>query len=204
MKLHKAYLPIAAAIVAGAVLLGRSSAQPQPTAQLPAATVAVCDVAEVFDGYTRGKQLSADFSRRGERLNVEDEERAKAIQDIESELQGLVPGSEAYESRLKEAQRLTIDREVWRRMQAAQVDRERISLTRDMYNEILAAVKKIATKKGANVVLYEKGRQEQATTLAELLQQVELEKVLYSDDAIDITSDVLTELNTAYEGSALR
>jgi Skp family chaperone for outer membrane proteins len=202
MKPRRFHLPIAAAAILGAALMGRTMAQPQAAPpQLPATRAAICDVAEVFDNYLKGKQLSTEFRQRGEKLNTEDEQRAKAIQDIDSELQGLVPGSDAYQARLKEAQKLKIEREVWRQMQVSQVDAERLTLTGQMYDEILAAVKKIAAVRGANLVLYDKHQMEQPTSLTDLLQQVELKKVLYADETIDITDDVLKELNTAYEAS---
>jgi Skp family chaperone for outer membrane proteins len=205
MKLRRLHLPVAAALIVGAVLLGKTLAQPQTVPQtvpeIPVTRAAICDVAEVFDNYLKGKQLSTEFRQRGERLNTEDEQRAKAITDIDSELQGLVPGSDAYQARQQEQQRLKIEREVWRQMQVSQVDGERLKLTGDMYDEILAAVRKVAARRGVNLVLYDKHRIDQPASLTDMLQQVELKKVLYADETIDITGDVLEELNTAYEAS---
>jgi len=207
MRHRNAYLLLAAGLLAGAVMLGSSPAQESPStssavsAPSAATTVAVCDIAQVFDNYLRGKELSAEFRDKSEKLRGEDDQRAKAISDLQGELEGLMEGSKEYEQRLSEVHRLTIERTTWRQFQTDQVDRDRLRLTRQMYDEILQAVSQVAKSKGVQVVLYHKRQDEKAENMTELLQQVELRKVLYAADSVDITDQVLQEVNKAFEAS---
>jgi len=207
MRHRNAYLLLAAGLLAGTVMLGSSLAQESPStssavsAPSAATTVAVCDVAQVFDNYLRGKELSAEFRDKSEKLRGEDDQRAKAISDLQGELEGLMEGSKEYEQRLSEVHRLTIERTTWRQFQTDQVDRDRLRLTRQMYDEILQAVTQVAKSKGVQVVLYHKRQDEKTENMTELLQQVELRKVLYAADSVDITDQVLQEVNKAFEAS---
>lgn len=168
--------------------------------QLPSASakVAVCDVAQVFDNYIRSKDLSAEFAGRGETLKAEDAQRLRAIENLQSELAGLMVGSEEYERRLNEAHRLSIDRKAWMEFQSQLAERDRLRLTKEMYDEVIATVDVIAKQRGIEIVIYRKGQEEPAESMAQLLQQVELRKVIYASDKADITDAVLLSLNEAY------
>jgi len=200
MSSSKLCVLVIVVVVACALLLSRSLAQGGPAAT-GTVTVAVCDVAQVFDGYVRGQELTAEFLKRGERLQAEDEQRLKAIDELTSELEGLLEGSKEYERRFNEIQRLKMDREVWMRYETALAERDRLRLTKEMYDEIMAVVGKIAAQRGINIVLYHKADMEKAETRAQLLQQMELRKVIYSSKAADITEDVLAAVNDAYRAN---
>ena len=183
-------------LAAGAFLLSRSSAQDGVTGGT--LKVAVCDVAQVFDGYLRGQELTSEFLERGQKLQAEDEQRLKSIDSLTSELEGLLEGSKEYESRFKQIQRLKIDRTVWMQYETALAERDRLRLTKEMYDEIMAAVRRTAVLRGTDIVLYHKREMETVETRAQLLQQMELRKVIYSSKAADITEQVLSQVNEAY------
>jgi len=185
------------ALLGGAMLFSSSMAQ---NAAIPARAtrVAVCDVGHVFDNYARRQDLNAEFARRAERLQAESDQRLKAIEDIKAELAGLMVGSEAYESRLREAERLAYERKAWIEHQTSMAERDRHRLTRQIYQQIIEAVAKVAKANGVDIVVYRKADIQPTENLAQLQQQMELRKVLYAAASTDITDGVLSELNRAY------
>ena len=197
MKKPRIYLLVIACFLACALVFSSSSAQNAPAAGSSTA-VAVCDVVQVFDNYARAKQLGSEFAERGKRLQAEDQQRVKAIENLSNELEGLMAGSKEHDQRLNEVQRLTISRKVWMQFQTELAQRDRMRLTKGMYNEIIAMVAKVAKQRGVEIVLYRKNEEQSAENMAQMLQQMELRKVIYASNNVDITDSVLLGLNAAY------
>lgn len=197
MKKPRIYLLVIGCFLASVVVLSSTSAQNAPAVG-SSTTVAVCDVVQVFDNYARAKQLGNEFAERGKRLQAEDDQRVKAIENLSNELEGLMAGSREHDQRLNEVRRLTISRKVWMQFQTELAQRDRMRLTKGMYNEIIAMVAKIAKQRGVEIVLYRKNEEQSAENMAQMLQQMELRKVIYASNNVDITDSVLLGLNAAY------
>lgn len=197
MKKPRIYLLVIGCFLASVVVLSSTSAQNAPAVG-SSTTVAVCDVVQVFDNYARAKQLGSEFAERGKRLQAEDDQRVKAIENLSNELEGLMAGSREHDQRLNEVRRLTISRKVWMQFQTELAQRDRMRLTKGMYNEIIAMVAKIAKQRGVEIVLYRKNEEQSAENMAQMLQQMELRKVIYASNNVDITDSVLLGLNAAY------
>jgi Skp family chaperone for outer membrane proteins len=176
----------------------RAQAPAAPAA--PEARVAVCDLQTIFGEYTRAKDLLAQLNEKRQALAAEDEQRGKAIDALQAELAGLKSGSAEYEARRAQAERQQIDRAVAAQFAEATLRREHRQLTMDMYAEIGKAVAAAAQARGFNLVLYRDGALVDTDETLELLAQIRSRKLLYSDDSLDITADVLARLNAAYRG----
>jgi len=190
---------LVAAALLGAVLLPDSYAQNAPKAQ--PAPVAVCDVVEVFNNYKRSADLKIDFDKRKERIEAENKKRLDAIDMVKGEMEGFTPGTKDYEERFEKLQRLSIERQAWLKYQEFLASKEQLQVTEDMYRQIRQAIETIARKRGFDVVLYRERKELPTESMAELLNQIERRKVLYFAESVDITEDVLTEINRTYAGA---
>jgi Skp family chaperone for outer membrane proteins len=200
MKAARVYVLVIAALLGGAVLLGRSFAQPPSPAAGPT-KVAVCDVVKVFNNYNRAKDLTANLNEKRETVKAEAEKRLQAINTIGMEIEELIQGSKEYERRFNDVQRLTIERTAWLQYQEALVMRDHHRLTKEMYEEIIKMVGLIAREQGVQIVLSRMGEDLQSENTPQLLQQIERRKVLYATDSVDLTDTVLKRLNEAYRAS---
>jgi len=59
-------------------------------------------------------------------------------------------------------------------------------------------VETIARQRGIQIVLYDRAQDQEAENMGQLLQQVELRKVVYASKSVDLTDTVLLALNEAY------
>jgi len=191
---------LAAALLAGAVVLTRSPAQTRPTA-VAATRVAVCDVVGIFNNYQRAKDLTAKLNERRRSIQAENEQRGKEIEAIKMELEGLKKGSREYEKRFKEMQRRTFDRAAWLKYEESLAIREHHRLTREMYTQIQETVATVARRQGFHIVLFRDPEKLTSQNTSELLRQINMRKVLYSDDRVDITEETLRTLNETYKAS---
>jgi len=193
--------PVALLLTAGAIasvsLLATSVAQQAPGAG--AGGIAVCDVAEIVDNYARVQDLNAEIQRRQQALKAEDEKRMEAGRAVSMELRDLKPGSEQYEQRFRELERMRLDRKAWLELQEGILTRWHLQNMRDVYNQVVNTISKVAREQGIRIVLYHEssGLSEKAG-LQQLLAEIGRKKVLYRDPGLDITQNVLLRLNQNY------
>jgi Skp family chaperone for outer membrane proteins len=203
-KSHMALL-IAACLLGGVMVLRDSLAQSQPAATPPGGTrIAVCDVQDVFANYERARDLLGKLNDDRQAAKTENDNRGKAIDALQAEMNSLKPGSPEYESRLSQLERMTIDRKVELQIREAALMRKHRNMTMDLYNEVLATIAKVAGEQGLNLVLYRDGELLETDETMELLAQIRSRKVLYCDGCIDITQTVLARLNDAYRSAGRR
>ncbi len=200
MKTSKLWLLAIVVVLAGAVLFNRSFAQ-VGSGSSGAGKIGVCDVVQIFNSYDRTKDLNTKQTNKIAAMKAEDDMRVKAIEAIRMELEGLKVGSNEFEKRRSEGERLTIERAAWLKFKETQILRDYATLSRDMYKEILAAVKQVASEQGYELILCREPSQLQSESVAELRQEISARKVLYASGNIDVTDHVLARLNQLYRNS---
>jgi len=195
-------LIVAAALLLGGVLLMRHSSAQQADVTPGPTSVAVCDIEAIFRNYDRATELLDRLNEERVRIKNEYEQRGKAVQALELELGALKEGSEEYEGRLQEIQRLGIESNTYLQFSESLIRRKHHGLTEEMYREILAGIAQIAQEKGIDLILYRDEQVAQSSNDAmELLTQIRNRKVLYSREGLDITQVVLERLNQAYRAA---
>lgn len=200
MKASRMYLLVVAAILGGAIVLSHSLAQdPAPTGV--GTRVAVCDVVQVFNSYTRAKDLTTTLNDKRQEVKAEADKRTSVIESIQLELQGLLPGSKEYERKFNDVQRMAIERKAWLQYQEALVMRDHHRLTKEMYEQIIEMISQVARERGIQIVLYRMRSELESKETRELLQQIERRRVLYAADGIDMTETVLNRLDEKYRAS---
>jgi Skp family chaperone for outer membrane proteins len=93
---------------------------------------------------------------------------------------------------------LTIDRQAFLNYQDELAKRETFRYTKEVYQDVLDAVDKVAKERGYQLVLFKESANLTSRTYDELLEQIARRKVLYSDSSLEITDDVLKRLNRDY------
>jgi Skp family chaperone for outer membrane proteins len=188
-------------LTVGLAFLTHLRAQAPAAPVAPEGRVAVCDMQRVFSEYNRAKDLLSKLNDKRQALAAEDEQRGKAIDALQVELAGLKPGSAEYEARRDQAERQQIDRAVAMQVGESALRREHRRLTIDMYTEITQAVGAVAQERGFNLVLYRDGPLVDTDETLELLAQIRSRKLLYCDESLDVSTEVLARLNATYRGS---
>jgi Skp family chaperone for outer membrane proteins len=171
--------------------------KPAPAAAAPAKT-AVCDLFIILKNYDRGNDLKKELKDRMDKITAEGDKRGKEITKIQDTLEELKPGSKEYDAQLNKMTQLTIDRQAFLNYQDELAKRETFRYTKDVYQDVLDAVEKVAKERGYQLVLFKESPNLTSRNYDELLEQMARRKVLYSDASLDITDDVLKRLNRDY------
>ena len=159
---------------------------------------AVCDLFVILKNYDRGNDLKKELKARVDKITAEGDKRGKEITKIQDTLEELKPGSKEYDAQLNKMTQLTIDRQAFLNYQDELAKRETYRYTKEVYQDVLDAIEKVAKERGYQLVLFKESPNLVSRTYDELLEQISRRKVLYSDPSLDITDDVLKRINRDY------
>ncbi len=196
MRTSRIYLLAIIALVGIAAFLTNSVAQQATPTR---GQIAFCDLVSLFNNYQRAKDLTTELNERRTAIKAESEKRTKAVETLKMELENYKKGSQQYEQTFNEVARQSIDLDAYLRYQEQLALRDHRSLTEEMYKEIIGAVGKVAARQGASVVMQREQDQLNTEDTKAMLQQIYNRKVLYFNEALDITDAVLTSLNQGYK-----
>ena len=176
------------------------SEQPAPKAAA-SVRVATCDVVEVFNDSKRAADLQKEFAKRNVEFRKQRELDEKAFLVAQAVLTELKEGTEDFENQLKKIQSLAIRFRLEREVEQIALDRDRYIRTRQLYNQVMETVAKVAKSRSIDIVLHQQRQELIGKNLQDLRERIENRKVIYSNKKVDLTSVVLKELNAAYKKS---
>jgi Skp family chaperone for outer membrane proteins len=190
-------LAVVAAIAVVAVSISHTVAQPAPRTDGPS-RVAVCDITKVFADYQRAKDLTEQLSQKRNKFEAENTRRQKHLEALSEEIAGYQPGSDKYDEVQDNLRRGLVEREVWARMEQQTILNEHLRLTKEMYEEIKAAIAEVAKQQNIDIVVQETNQPIEAQNAQQLIMQIHQRQVLYNSPALDITEVVLLKVNESY------
>ncbi len=191
------------AVVLLASLAWRATATAQVAApapvRMPPASVAVCHLADVFTNCKRTKAEKTILEQRQAALANEEKQRRKALEALSAALEALKVGSPEYERKLAEAERVAVELQVWGKTQENVLRRRYDRVMADIYDTILSAIERIALQRGCQLVLYRDDVSLASGNTELLLAKIAQRKVLYHDPRLDVTADVLREVDRVFQ-----
>jgi len=170
--------------------------------QPPPAPIAVVDIAHVFNNYQRAKDLTGEMNELQKKLKAQHDEKVAEINALKKEIEAAEKDPDEARKLKAQLQDKVIALKAWLQTRQAAVVRRHEELTREMYDEILAATAKVARRRGFLLVLNAVPKPDPDVKPAALLSQIQHRSVLYADQRVHICRDVLAELNEAYSRKA--
>jgi len=167
----------------------------QPKDPPPPARVAVVDIGQLFRNYRKAIDYANMQRVEGQRLQAEDDAKEAALQKESNILNELRPGTGDYEKQVEKIERMDLDRRGWQTMESNRHQRLVLQRTTEMYNEIVRVSGDVARKAGYNLVMT---KEPPDAAVMRSMDELLRTKVLYAADTLDITTDVLTQLNEQY------
>ena len=194
------FMMVALGTIIGYTTLGQRAVAPD------AAVIALVRIDALFDQLQQ--RADARIELRQMELDVEDENRRRteAITALQDELENVVAAT-----RRKELEdEIAIKQLQWRLWQQAAKTRlevERAIQLQHLYRSMRAAIKALATAEGYDLVLLDDSSDDlpfetesRMSSQRQVLQQIATRKILYRNEALDITMDLATRMNNKYRG----
>jgi len=162
--------------------------------------VAVVDVLKVFNGLQEKTQVEADIRTRGERLRNEEEARRKELNDLQTDLQLLATDTPAYAQKTEQIKAKVIELQVWSRINADNLQAESSIQLANIYRKMLETIGRVAKENQYDLVIYKEQQADFANAKAETINQlIQIRKLLWSADDLDLTDQVITRMNNEYK-----
>jgi len=164
--------------------------------------VAVVDVQRAFDSLQEKDQIEADLRAEAERLKVDEENKKKSIRELQADLEILAQGAPAWKQKKAALDTALIELQVWRSFETNKLNRERGVQIENLYRKVVDAIGRVAKDNGYDVVLFKEkpvefkgAKPEQIPTL------IQVRKVLWSADELDLTDLVIQQMNAQFRNS---
>lgn len=189
----------AAVLTAAVVTQTRAPAQQAAPA---GSTIAVIDIVKVFNSYQQTKELNEAFDRHRDKIKAEAEKRREVLAAKQETLKAYKIDHPDYKTLFTETNRLESDMKTWLALQEQDIMRKHKQWLQKTYENICDVAASIASKRGFQIILTHE--ELDATDVPDsnaLRQQIVRRNVIYSSAQIDVTDDVLNELNLKYKSS---
>ena len=171
-------------------------------ANAPLAPLAVCDVHKAFQQYKKTIELRAALGADGNTIQAEITAANRQLNEMQEALaaSGLLPGSPDFERRRAEVLKKVIETKNFRDLSQNELRGRDIQISDTCYQDVYKAVQKVALRKNLALVLAKEDLTLPSQSFEDLMARIYYRRhVIFADDAIDITGEVIEQLNTDYE-----
>lgn len=187
---------LALLIVAGAAwdnLWAQAAGGARPTA------IAVVDIEEVLNNLEERKSIRADLSSKLENLQKWEQSKRKELQNLQNDLKILDPSDEAYKKMRESLDKKSIELGVELKYRQRQLEMEQALQLESIYRKMVGMIERVAKQDGYELVLFkDKLPQVQGANAQQLIGMMNMRKVLYAADRLDLTDPVTQRLNNEF------
>ena len=144
------------------------------------ASIAFCNPNKILQAYKKATSMRADLIAEQDRIRQKlmDAQKDMRAKSEELAVSGFSPESQEYRQMRKDLLEKSINNDVFIKVSDSELRLQNARINEVCGQDISAAVQKIAQKKGLLMVF---------------------PQVLYADESLDITAEVIEQLNTDYE-----
>jgi len=167
----------------------------------PPARVAVVDLNQLFNAYLKAIDYGQMQRNEEQKVLAEDDVKRRNIETERGALGNLKAGSADYEKQVDVIEQLTRERQFWQSTQDTRRQRVATQRMKEMYDEMVKASATVARQTGCNMVMVKEPADISTRSPDEFLDQLANRKLLYADNALDITESVLSHLNETYRAA---
>jgi Skp family chaperone for outer membrane proteins len=161
--------------------------------------IAVADIEHIFNALDQRQAIEADLLGRRETLDADANRRRQEIVQLQEDLAVLVVGTPPFRAKQEELERKTFEFDFWLQWQRDRLQRERALQTANLYRKILESIGRVAKDHNFDVVMFKEKPPEFGTAREdEIATRIQIRKVLWSAEDLDLTSAVLTRMNNEW------
>jgi len=166
--------------------------------------VGVCNPARVFEKLDEREQIQNRMTAERQKAQSEGGRRKAEIDEITKALADYKPNTPQYKEKAAEKVKKSIEFDVWARIEQGQLAEQEKDQVKALFDKIKEACKDVAREKKLDFVLAERQPDMSNTdslTPDQVRQLIATQDVLYKNDKVDITQDVILLLNRKFAGA---
>lgn len=161
--------------------------------------VGVIDLANLYDSLREKQQIDAELQTIRTKLTEENDKRKKEIEQLELDLNMLVPGTPPHGDALETYEETALDYQVWIQFEQRKLAREANVQVQKLQKSLEAAIQAVAEAQGVDIVLYKQQSLRLGTNQQGRPQTANINVVAWSNNAVDITDAIAQQMNNDFE-----
>ena len=160
-------------------------------------SIGIVDEQEIFKKYAKATDLQAEIRKSEESAQASVNERIKAVEQLQAELQGI--DKRAQDPMLSENGKKAVGAEFQQKNATFQQRRAELQ---NFVNEARNTIQQRVGELNKQIIADARAQAEKVAKAKGLNLIIGKAPVLFSDASLDVTEDVLKELNAAYKATA--
>ena len=170
----------------------------------PSGPVAYIDLVRVINGLAEKADAEANLNTQLETVLGESESREKEIRELNDSIGSMDMGPDRIIAQEQLDEKYT-EFLAWQEFTLREIDIERALLMQGLYQDVMAAVRKMADREGIDMVfIYSPDREIQIDPQAGPLEDqvradIRSRRIAFSSARVDRTEDVIIRMNNEYE-----
>jgi Skp family chaperone for outer membrane proteins len=160
--------------------------------------IGVVDISNVFEKYQ--KRIDMDQKLKEQEKGFQDEinKKRKEIIDLDEETQLLDLGSESRSNNENMLERKNVELEGYAKFAERQLLKKYKGFFENIYEEVVQKVEEIGKQEGFDLIIKKEESDLKSGQISDLQFKIGIRTVLYHSDSVDITSDVIENLNASH------
>jgi len=198
MQQRAGWIVVGTIAVIAWVLASSANLAQTPAPSGASASIGVVDLVRVFNEFEQTRALNAELERYRQRLSEEQQQREEKLAIERQTLQGFAPDSTEYRERRQALQKMVIEYQAWLTVESETLKEEHFRWIERTYAAVIRGIDEVARRKGVQVVLTREELDTSVEDATVLQQQILNRKVVYYDETLDMTDDVLAVINETF------
>jgi len=198
MKFSKSMIVLAAVAVAfgTTTLVSNLSAQAN---KKPGTPVAVVDIEKVFNELQERGAVEASIQSKIAELQKWEQEKRKEIAALQSDLELMKAGTDAYDQTREKLRKALIELRVELEVGQRQVEQEKALQLEGLYLKMIDTVGQVAQQQGFELVMFKDNTPPmRGANQQQIAALIQVRKCLYAADHLDLTDQVKQKMNNDF------
>jgi len=160
--------------------------------------IGIVDISSVFEKYQ--KRIDLDQELKGQEKGFQDEinKKRKEIIDLDEETQLLDLGSESRGKNENLLERKNVELEGYAKFAERQLLKKYKEFFENTYQEVVQKVEEIGKQNDFDLIIKKEEPNLESGQISDLQFKIGIRTVLYHSESVDITLDVIDNLNASY------
>jgi Skp family chaperone for outer membrane proteins len=159
----------------------------------------VVNLVNVFNNFEQTKVLNQELDKYRAKLAEEANARSSKIEAARVERDAFNENTAEWHKKNEELMRQRFELSVWEAIEKEKMLLEHKNWIQRTYEEIVGEIERVAKKNGYHVVLTQEDLEDETDDTKILLRQIFNRKVVYADASVDISAEVLRNLNAEFD-----
>ncbi|MHC4320759.1 MAG: OmpH/Skp family outer membrane protein [Planctomycetota bacterium] len=160
--------------------------------------IGIVDISSVFEKYQKRIDLDQELKEQEKGFQDEVNKKRKEIIDLDEETQLLDLGSESRSNNENLLERKNVELEGYAKFAERQLLKKYKDFFENIYQEVVQKVEEIGKQEGFDLIIKKEESDLKSGQISDLQFKIGIRTVLYHSDSVDITLNVIEDLNASY------